>query len=92
MSWQNVPEGTKSFAITAYDPDAPTGSGWWHWLSCVVINPPNVSPNAFVSVLVSRRVNTSKRCQVSRPTAATALGTRQFNWIGLMITLPVYPN
>ncbi len=33
LSWSDVPVGTKSFAITAYDPDAPTGSGWWHWVS-----------------------------------------------------------
>lgn len=32
ISWQNPPAGTRSFAITAYDPDAPTGSGWWHWV------------------------------------------------------------
>lgn len=37
LSWANPPKGTKSFAITAYDPDAPTGSGWWHW---VVFNIP----------------------------------------------------
>ena len=32
LSWKNAPKGTKSFVLTFYDPDAPTGSGWWHWV------------------------------------------------------------
>ena len=32
LSWKNAPAAAKSFAVTVYDPDAPTGSGWWHWV------------------------------------------------------------
>ncbi len=37
LKWINPPGNAKSFAVTVYDPDAPTGSGWWHW---VVFNIP----------------------------------------------------
>lgn len=32
ISWRDSPKDTKSFVVTIYDPDAPTGSGWWHWV------------------------------------------------------------
>src|SRR5260370_38834959 len=36
LSWSGAPIGTKSFAVTMHDPDAPTGSAWWHWVALTI--------------------------------------------------------
>jgi len=41
LSWSHAPAGTKSFAVTLFDPDARDGIGWWHWL--IFDLPANVS-------------------------------------------------
>ena len=41
LKWSGAPAGTKSFALMVYDPDAPTGSGFWHWVMFDI--PPNVT-------------------------------------------------
>jgi len=41
LHWRNIPPGTQSLALQVYDPDAPTGSGFWHW--AIYNIPPNVT-------------------------------------------------
>lgn len=65
LQWSHAPAGTKSFAITLYDPDAPTGSGFWHWVvfdipanvTELVANAGNVTLNLAPKGAIQSRTN-----------------------------------
>lgn len=74
LAWHDAPAGTKSFALTVYDPDAPTGSGWWHW---VVFNcrppPPRSPPGPGPG---RRRRCLTRRCKAAPTSAPRAMAAR----------------
>jgi len=70
LHWSNAPKGTKSFAVTVYDPDAPTGSGWWHW---VIFNIP-----ASINALPTDFGNVSKLATIAAIQSVTDYGKTGF--------------
>lgn len=68
LAWDEVPAGTKSFVVTCYDPDAPTGSGWWHWVVANIPADTRVLPQGSGSDLV--------RCPRARSRPAPTLVMR----------------
>jgi Raf kinase inhibitor-like YbhB/YbcL family protein len=54
LSWTGAPAGTRSYAITMFDPDAPTGVGWWHWLVFNIPENTHALPQGVGSSLTSQ--------------------------------------
>jgi len=57
LQWKNAPQGTQSFAVTVYDPDAPTGSGWWHWLVVNIAADKSGLPRGFGNIKPDEQAN-----------------------------------
>jgi Raf kinase inhibitor-like YbhB/YbcL family protein len=61
LSWRNPPDGTRSFAVTIFDPDAP-GRGWWHWIAAgIPANVDHLPENASASGVLKKLGATEAR-------------------------------
>ena len=65
LAWSDLPEGTKSLAVTCYDPDAPTASGFWHWVA-VGIPVTTTSLPRGSSTVAQRQASCSRASRVQR--------------------------
>ncbi|MCX4097565.1 YbhB/YbcL family Raf kinase inhibitor-like protein [Nocardia sp. alder85J] len=53
LQWTAAPTGTRSFAVTMFDPDAPTGNGFWHWLAWDIPATAGAAPDAVATAAVA---------------------------------------
>jgi len=72
LKWTHAPAGTQSFAITAYDPDAPTGSGWWHWQ--IVNIPSKVTELATGAGSTTKKLHPKGSIQISNDYGSQGFG------------------
>jgi len=77
LNWTGAPAGTKSYAVTLYDPDAPTGSGFWHWsMFDIPATASGVVKDAGNPAPISRR-RAASRSATTTARSATAAPARQ---------------
>ena len=89
LSWDKAPEGTKSLLISCYDPDAPTPSGYWHWVA-INVDPETTSiaaggsndmPEGTVTLKNDGGAPISREQLHPRGMAHTAIFSRFLRWI-----------